>query len=319
MVSCGVQLPEPEPLPSYLTTVTEETTNPSAEEEPVTSDGSTSGTTEPVTETISGLPLGELKVHFIDVGQGDSIFIDLGETEILIDGGSRSPGVVNYIRAYIDGPLEIMIATHPHVDHIGGLIQVLNEFEVKEIWHNGDEGSSNTYSQFISAVYSEGTQVNEARRGDIIQAGELVLNVLHPADLEGSFDNNSIVLSLSYGGVDFLFMGDTEKETETSMLTAGVVPEVEILKVGQHGSRLSSSIQFLSTVIPEYAIYMAKEGNSYGYPHQETIDALGEVRATIYGTGESGTIVVATNGSSYSVRHTRISQPETVSNHEVTN
>ncbi|MCP3683579.1 MAG: MBL fold metallo-hydrolase, partial [bacterium] len=83
-----------------------------------------------------------LEVHFIDVGQGDAILVDLGETEVLIDGGGRSPGVVDYLIDYVDGPLEVMVATHPHADHIGGLIEVLKEFEVNEVWHNGDRNST---------------------------------------------------------------------------------------------------------------------------------------------------------------------------------
>ena len=87
---------------------------------------------------------GELKVHFIDVGQGDAILIDIGGTEILIDAGGRSPGVTEYLRDYVDGPIEVMVATHPHADHIGGLIAVLDTFEVGEIWLNGDSSSSKT-------------------------------------------------------------------------------------------------------------------------------------------------------------------------------
>ena len=199
----------------------------------------------------------ELKVHFIDVGQGDSILVDLGETEILIDGGGKSPGVVEYLGDYVDGALEVMVATHPHADHIGGLVAVLDAFDVEEIWHNGDTSTSQTYAEFVAAVQAEGVEVYEARRGDIIEVGELVFNVLHPVNLDDTVNNNSIVLSLSYGEIDFLFMGDTEKEAETSMLAARVVPDVEVLKVGHHGSRTASSRQFLQVAKPELAIYMA--------------------------------------------------------------
>jgi beta-lactamase superfamily II metal-dependent hydrolase len=244
---------------------------------------------------------GTLTVHFIDVGQGDSILLDLGETEVLIDGGEKSPGVVSYIDDYVDGPLEVMVATHPHTDHIGGLIAVLDAFEVDEIWLNGDTTTSQTYSQFMSAVNSEGAEVFTARRGDTIQAGNLTFNVLNPANLSGTINNNSIVLSLSYGQVDFLFTGDAEQEAEASMLAEGIVPYVEILKVGHHGSRTASSIQFLQAAEPERAIYMAGQSNSYGHPHEETIANLCEVDAEIYGTDIHGTITVTTNGVTYDV------------------
>ena len=244
---------------------------------------------------------GTLTVHFIDVGQGDSILLDLGQTEVLIDGGEKSPGVVSYIDDYVDGPLEVMVATHPHTDHIGGLIAVLDAFEVDEIWLNGDTSTSQTYSQFMSAVNSEGAQVHVARRGDTIQAGNLTFGVLSPVNLSDSINNNSIVLSLSYGKVDFLFTGDAEQQAEASMFGEGIVPDVEILKVGHHGSRTASSVQFLQAAKPEYAIYMAGQGNSYGHPHEETIANLCEVGAAIYGTDIHGTIAVTTNGVTYDV------------------
>jgi len=247
-----------------------------------------------------------LTVHFIDVGQGDSILIDLGDIEVLIDGGGKSSDVVGYIDNYIDGPLEVVVATHPHADHIGGLIGVLDAFKVDEIWFNGDISTSETYSQFMSAVNSEGVQVYEARRGDTIQVNNLTFNVLNPASLSGTTNDNSIVLSLSYGQVDFLFTGDAEQEAEASMLTEGIVPDVEILKVGHHGSRTASSTAFLAVTTPEVAIYMAGIGNPYGHPHAETIEALEEIGAKIYGTDVNGTIVVVTDGITYTVQIERI-------------
>jgi len=242
-----------------------------------------------------------LTVHFIDVGQGDSILLDFGDIEVLIDGGEKSPGVVSYIDDYVDGPLEVMVATHPHADHIGGLIGVLNAFEVDEIWLNGDTSTSKTYSQFMSAVNSEGAKVYEARKGDTIQVGNLIFDVLHPVNLSGTTNNNSIILSLSYGQVDFLFTGDAEQEAEASMLTEGIVPDVEVLKVGHHGSRTASSMQFLQVAKPEYAIYMAGQGNSYGHPHQETLTNLCEIGAEIYGTDIHGTITITTDGETYNL------------------
>ncbi|MFC1862163.1 MBL fold metallo-hydrolase [Chloroflexota bacterium] len=244
----------------------------------------------------------DLKVHFIDVGQGDSILLDLGATEILIDGGDKSSGVVEYLSGFVDGPLEVMLATHTHADHIGGLIGVLDAFEVDEIWHNGDTHTTQTYSELMSAVNSEDAKVYEARRGDTIEVGELAFNVHHPVSLDDTINNNSIVLSLSYGEIDFLFMGDAEQEAEASMLAEGIVPDVEILKVGHHGSKSSSSASFLDAVKPEVAIYMAGEGNSYGHPHQQTITTLAEVGANIYGTDIHGTIIITTDGEQYSLQ-----------------
>lgn len=266
------------------------------------------------TDTASGL----LTVHFIDVGQGDAILVDLGDTEVLIDGGDRSPGVTAYLEDYVNGSLEVMIATHPHADHIGGLIEVLDDFDVEEIWLNGDTSTSKTYSDFITKVNAEGAEVYEATWRHIIvtrglmvyvlnqlglrfiAVGGLMFDVLNPfGPLVDDINNNSIVLMMSYCDTDFLFMGDAEEEAESSMIAAGALTDIDILKVGHHGSRSSSSQAFLNIVQPEVAIYMAGEDNTYGHPHPETITALEDIGAEVYGTDVCGTITVTTNGSEY--------------------
>ena len=256
----------------------------------------------------------ELKVHFIDVGQGDAILIDLKDVEVLIDGGDRTPGVVKYLKSYVDGPLEAIVATHPHADHIGGLIDVLAAFQVEQIWYNGDTATSKTYADFMSAVNAENAQIFQAVRGNTISAEGLVFDVLSPIDLKGTTNNNSIVLLFSYGTIDFLFMGDAEKEAEAAMLVRSdiPVPDVEILKVGHHGSNTASSADFLAVTTPETAIYMAGMGNVYGHPHQETIHALTNKGAKIYGTDVYGTIVITTDGQRYEVQPEKQQPPVTV-------
>jgi len=142
----------------------------------------------------------ELKVYYLDVGQGDSVLVDYGQTEILIDGGDRSSGIVSYVSPYIDGALEAMVATHPHADHIGGLIDILAEFQVMDIWLNGDTATSATFTSFTNSVNAEGANIHQAERGNKIQVGSLEFNILNPAKpLFSDTNNNSIVLSLSYG------------------------------------------------------------------------------------------------------------------------
>jgi len=247
-------------------------------------------------------PLPQLQVHFIDVGQGDAILLDLDETEVLIDGGDRSPGVTAYLNDYVNGSLEAMIATHPHADHIGGLIAVLDAFDVEEIWLNGDTSTSETYNDFMDRVNAEGAEVKVAKRGDTIIVDGLTFDVLHPVEpLFDDTNNNSIVLMLSYGNIDFLFSGDAEQEAEASMIAAGVLADIEILKVGHHGSRTASSQAFLNVIQPEVAIYMAGVDNPYGHPHEETLAALKEIGAAVYGTDRNGDIVVTTDGETYTV------------------
>ena len=225
LVSCGTPTPPPTkppsppmPAPSPAPTLSPAPTpapSPAPTPEPTPSP-------EPTRAPTPAPTAGELKVHFIDVGQGDSILIDLGETEVLIDGGGKSPGVVAYLNDYVDGVLEIMVATHPHADHIGGLIAVLDAFEVEEIWHNGDSSTSKTYSQFMSAVSTEGAQVYEGTRGDIIKVGELTFSVLHPVSLDDATNNNSIVLSLSYGEIDFLFFNASRHNSQMDSSTKDI-------------------------------------------------------------------------------------------------
>ena len=262
--------------------------------------------TPAVTPTPTPTPtptLTQLQVHYIDVGQGDSILLDLGATEVLIDGGEKSPVVVPYLQQYVDGPLEVMIATHPHADHIGGLIAVLDAFDVEKIWTNGQPYSSQTYTEFMGKVNAEGADVQVARRGDTISVGTLTFKVLNPVEpLFSDPNSNSIVLMLSYGNVDFLFMGDVQQDSESSMIAAGQLQDIDILKVGHHGSRTSSSQSFLNIVRPEVAIYMAGTGNQYEHPHPETISALQAIGVQqIYGTDTCGTITATTDGNSHTV------------------
>jgi len=252
--------------------------------------------------TTTDIYSGPLTVHFIDVGQGDAILVDLGDTEVLIDGGGRSPGVTAYLEDHVNGSLEVMVATHPHADHIGGLIEVLDDFDVEEIWLNGDTHTSKTYSDFMAKVNAEGAEVYEAVWPYFIAVGGLMFYVLNPlGPLVDDKNNNSIVLMMSYCDTDFLFMGDTEEEAESSMIAAGILVDIDILKVGYHGSRSSSSLAFLDIVQPEVAIYMAGEDNTYGHPHPETITALEDIGAEIYGTDVCGTIIVTTNGTEYTI------------------
>ncbi len=198
-----------------------------------------------------------------------------------------------------------MVATHTHTDHIGGLIDILARYQVNDIWLNGDNATSATFAQFMDSVNAEGASIWEAERGNTIHAGNLTFTVLNPArPLFSDQNNNSIVLSLKYGGVDFLFTGDAENKAEAAMLLQSVVPvpDVEILKAGHHGSRTASSPDFLNAIRPETAVYSAATGNSYGHPHKETLIYLDNIGAKIYGTDVHGTIVITTDGKTYTIQ-----------------
>lgn len=240
-------------------------------------------------------------MYFIDVGQGDSILIDQGQTEVLIDAGTGSINVANFIRQYVDGPIEVVVATHTDADHIGGLDTVLSSYKILDVWTNGQTATTIAYSDFVTAVQSNGSITHIARRGGKIDVGTLSFLILNPVNLSGTTNNNSIVLSLDYGDTSFLFEGDAEQEAEANMLSAGIVPQADILKIGHHGSRTASSLPFLAAVRPEDAIYMCALGNMYGHPHQETLNNLAQVGSRVYGTDVNGTVDVQTDGKTYTV------------------
>ena len=244
-----------------------------------------------------------LSVRFLDVRQGDAILIDLGDLEILIDGGP-SRDVVDLLIPYIQGPLEVVVLTHAHTDHYGGLDDVLERFYVLEVVTSADHRDKSTYRAFLADVAAEGCMTSEVARGDAITLGGLSLSVLHPLTIttgEGLENLNSVVLELSYGDVDFLFTGDLESSAETELVLAGVLRDIDILKVAHHGSRYGSTQGFLDAVLPEVAIYSAGEGNGYGHPHDEAITRLCGVGAEIYGTDVHGTVTVTTDGEDYAV------------------
>ncbi len=244
----------------------------------------------------------KLKIHYIDVGQGDAILIDYGTDEMLIDGG-RGFDCARYIRSLVDGPLEVIVATIPHIDHIGGLSHVLDSFDVEQIWLNEDFACITQYTDFIAKVSAEGANVHQAQRGTKINLNTLTLEVLRPAmPLFCNPYDNSIVLKLSFGNVDFLFASDIQSQGEAAIVAAGLINDIDILKISNHGSKYSTTTSFLEAARPEIAIYSAGPNNTYNRPSRETLIRLKDAGATIYGTYIHGSIVVVTDGITYDVK-----------------
>ena len=248
-----------------------------------------------------------IAVHLIDVGQGDSILIDTPEKDVLIDGGPTAAGsvVLSYLGSLNITRIQIMIATHPHEDHIGGLVAILNStISVDEIMINSETYPSKTYNDFMTLAYSHSITV--AQRGQTIMLTDTanlgVFNPIQPLEFSPANDpdyvnDNSIVVRLQAGNTSFLFTGDAEGDAEQSMLTAGLNLRSDVLKVGHHGSSYSTTEQFLSAVSPTYAIISVGE-NPYGHPSPNTIQRLISHGVTVYETSQSGTIVASTDGTS---------------------
>lgn len=244
----------------------------------------------------------ELAVHFLDVGQGDAILLQGPDFTILVDVGRHDrDDVVPHMRSLGVKFIDLLVGTHEHADHIGQLDRVLKAFPVKEVWLNGAEHTSSTFERAIDAILASNAAYHEPRAGERRAFGALNLEVLHPNHLTGDANNDSIVLKATYGQVSFLLTGDAEVEAEQQMLSSGRSLKADVLKLGHHGSRTSSTEPFLAAVSPEIAVYSAGAGNTYGHPHAEVLDRLRARGIAVYGTDTHGTITIRTNGTSYTI------------------
>lgn len=261
------------------------------------------------------MPDGTLQVHFIDVGQGDAILILTPDGKAgLIDGGESGSGVRNYLKEKGVKRLDLIVVTHPHDDHIGGLPEIMKSVPVGRIVTNGQEHTTTSYEKLLDAIINAKAEYLEVKKGDSISLGDVNLQILNPsAQLVQDMNENSIVLRLEYGKISFLFMGDAEKGAESRLLSGGLALKTDILKVGHHGSRSSSTSSFLEAVKPAVAVYSAKTGNKYGHPHLETMQAFASIGSAVYGTDINGSVVVTTNGETYNVGVQRTELVESLS------
>lgn len=245
-----------------------------------------------------------LRVHFIDVGQGDSILIQTphNRENILIDGGTREAGdvVVDYLKKQGVEKINLLIATHPHEDHIGGLVLLLKTFPVEKIIDSGKKHTSSTYKNYLKTVLERKIPLEIANEQKFTWEDGLELSILGPVrkDYEG-INNHSVVAKLVYGEISFLFTGDMEKGGERDILEKDL--QSTILKVGHHGSRTSTSAHFLRKVSPQVAVISLGANNDYGHPHEITLKKLEKSKVEVYRTDLQGTIQVITDGKKYSV------------------
>lgn len=245
-----------------------------------------------------------LRVHFIDVGQGDSILIESpNEHYMLIDGGTQSAGqeVVEYLGNQNIDKLDYVVATHPDADHIGGLIPVLKNITIENFIDSGKAHTSKTYEEMLTLIQSKEISFDVAQSNERIPLDpELEISVLHADEKAQENNEASIVLKVEYDDVSFLLTADAGIATEEKMMATEDV-SATILKAGHHGSNTSSSLEFIEAVRPEATILSYGQDNTYGHPHFEVIEHLQEVGSKIYGTAEAGTIVVTTDGKRYNV------------------
>lgn len=244
---------------------------------------------------------GELTVDVLDVGQGDAILIRGGGKSVLIDAGDRDASTVEQLTALDVHRLDLVVATHPHADHIGRMPDVLAAFEVGLYLDSGLPHDTQTYRDTMAAVEQRHIPYRTASAGTHLNLGdEAVFTVLFPSGtaLTGTrsdLNSNSVVLRLDHGQNSFLFTGDAEEPTERELMRGGLEP-VDVLKVAHHGSEHSSTPSFLDAVHPRYALVSVGSGNRYGHPDAACLQRLADAHAMVYRTDLSGDLRVLSDG-----------------------
>lgn len=242
-------------------------------------------------------------VHFIDVGQADCALLEYNGQFVLIDGGypESGPAVVEYLQEQGVEELALVVATHLHGDHLGGLPTVLSVFPTQRIWCSSRTYYSNTYDQFCYYADQQDVIIENPMIGEKLLLGDVQLQLLGPISKDYvDLNNTSLVIMATYENNKFLFTGDMRWEAEKELVEAGTDLKADVLKVGHHGSYTSSSYLFLREVMPEFAVISCGRNNEYGHPHTEPMSRLRDAGITIYRTDQMGTIIATSDGENIS-------------------
>lgn len=246
-----------------------------------------------------------VNVHFLDVGQGDSIFIHTPDGhDILIDGGPDARVVyeLGKVMPFWDFSIDTIILTHPHSDHVSGLNDVLDKYSVGEVYLTGVLHSTDDYISFLRKIQDKHIQLKMVTEPlDIDLGGGAILKFLYPQHsyvkkTVDELNNTSIVNKLVFGDTSFLFMGDAELEEEQELLDSGIDLHADVLKVGHHGSKTSTNPIFLNAVHPKFAAISVGTDNKFNHPHGRVIARLEQLGIRIFRTDEQGTVTLQSDG-----------------------
>lgn len=241
---------------------------------------------------------GELKVTYLDVGQGDATLISKDGFHMLIDAGKNEMGekVVEYLKREKIKKLDVLVGTHPDSDHIGGIDDVLENFQVDTIYFPDSRKMTKTYRQVEDVLKETNKKRTMPKIGKNYSYGNVVIRFLGPLKEYKDANNDSLVVQLAYGKNRFLFMGDAEEEAEKDLVKQGYDLECDVLKIGHHGSYTATSQMFLQEADPTYGVISCGANNSYGHPHAEVVSRLEDQDVQLYYTDSMGTITAVSDG-----------------------
>ncbi|WP_279146695.1 MULTISPECIES: ComEC/Rec2 family competence protein [Clostridium] len=240
---------------------------------------------------------GELKIHYINVGQGDSILIQQGNATMLIDAGPDANTTADYLKRQGIKKIDVLVGTHPHADHLSGMPAVINEFNIGKIYMPKVTHTSKIFENTMESIKAKGMKISTPHSGDSFKLGNADCTILAPnSNSYNNLNNYSIVLRIKFGNNSFIFDGDAESLSEGEILQKQLDIQSDVIKLGHHGSRTATSQSYLNKVNPKYAVISCGKGNSYGHPHAETMTKLKEKNIKVYRTDENGTIICTSDG-----------------------
>lgn len=259
----------------------------------------TAPTSNPTIESMPSIQDGELKVYIFDVGQADCILVECDDSYMMIDGGNNADGklVAAHLKEMGVTRIDYLVGTHAHEDHIGGLDNVIKAVDIGVLYIPGNEYDSATYRDVIEAAEEKNVDKIAPELGHIFYIGDAKCEIMAIDNDDEDPNINSIIIEMTYGNNKFLFTGDAEIENEERRLWN----DIDVLKVGHHGSSTSSSEDFMEQIRPEIALISVGTGNSYGHPHKEVMELLESYDMDIYRTDLQGTIVVTSDGTTCTV------------------